>query len=44
MKYLKSIYTNSVVLRMLRFLPAYGIGGIVNIELRKYFNRKNQKY
>ena len=36
--YLKSIYTNTAALRMLRFLPAFGIGGIVNIELRKFFN------
>jgi hypothetical protein len=28
--HLKSIYWNSVILRMLRFLPAYGIGGVVN--------------
>jgi len=38
--YLKQIYTHSVILRMLRFLPAYGIGGIVNIELRKYLLNK----
>ena len=36
--YLKSIYANTAALRMLRFLPAFGIGGIVNIELRKFFN------
>ena len=23
---------------MLRFLPAFGFGGILNIELRNYFN------
>lgn len=34
--YLKGIYTHTAILRMLRFLPAYGIGGVVNIELRKY--------
>ncbi len=38
--HLKKIYTHSVVLRMLRFLPAYGIGGIVNIEVRKYLLNK----
>lgn len=35
-KYIGSIYFNTLFLRMLRFLPAYGIGGIVNIELRKW--------
>jgi len=33
---IKSIYPSTLALRMLRFLPAYGIGGIVNIKLRKY--------
>lgn len=31
LKHLGKIYTSSVALRMLRFLPAYGIGGVVNI-------------
>ena len=31
LKYLKKFYASSVSLRMLRFLPAYGIGGVVNI-------------
>ena len=38
-KHLKAIYWNSLFLRMLRFLPAYGIGGIINIELRNYFQQ-----
>ena len=41
LRHLGKIYTNSVALRMLRFLPAYGIGGVVNIELRKYLLKKN---
>lgn len=28
--YIKNIYLSSLILRMLRFLPAFGIGGIVN--------------
>jgi hypothetical protein len=40
LKHLGKIYTSSVALRMLRFLPAYGIGGVVNIELRKYLLNK----
>jgi len=40
LNHLKKIYTHSVVLRMLRFLPAFGIGGVVNIELRKYLFKK----
>lgn len=39
MQHMKAIYWNSLLLRMLRFLPAYGIGGIVNIELRNYFRQ-----
>jgi hypothetical protein len=35
-KYIRSIYFSTVALRMMRFLPSYGIGGIFNIELRKY--------
>jgi hypothetical protein len=30
MGYLKSIYPNALAMRMLRFLPAYGIGGVIN--------------
>ena len=30
------LYTNSVLLRMMRFLPAYGLGGVANTELRRY--------
>jgi len=37
--YIRSIYFSTVGLRMLRFLPAYGFGGIANIELRKYFKK-----
>jgi len=28
---------------MLRFLPTYGIGGIVNIEIRNFYNEDNKK-
>ena len=31
MQYIGSIYWNTVLLRMMRFLPAYGLGGIANI-------------
>lgn len=34
-KHIKGIFTNSLVLRMMRFLPAFGFGGIINIELRR---------
>lgn len=34
--YIKSIYWSTLALRMMRFLPAYGIGGICNIELRRW--------
>jgi hypothetical protein len=40
LSHLGKIYNNSVALRMLRFLPAYGIGGVANIELRKYLLKK----
>lgn len=29
--HIKSIFTNALFLRMMRFLPAYGFGGIINI-------------
>ena len=35
-KLIGGIYFNTLALRMLRFLPAYGIGGICNIQLRKW--------
>lgn len=35
-KYMRSIYFSTLALRMMRFLPAYGIGGICNIELRRW--------
>jgi len=28
---IKNLYTNTLLIRMLRFLPAYGLGGIANI-------------
>ena len=28
---------------MMRFLPAYGLGGIANIEMRKFFREKYAK-
>jgi hypothetical protein len=34
-KYLKGLYSNTLGMRMVRFMPAYGIGGIINNELRK---------
>lgn len=30
MVYLGSLYWNTLAMRMLRFLPAYGLGGIAN--------------
>jgi hypothetical protein len=32
--YLKSLYPNALAMRMIRFLPAYGIGGVINSEMR----------
>ena len=36
MSYIKTIYWSTLALRCMRFLPAYGIGGIFNIETRKW--------
>lgn len=38
--HIKNIFSNAIVLRMMRFLPAYGFGGIINIELRKYLKER----
>lgn len=38
--YIRSIYINTVSLRMTRFLPAFGFGGIANTELRKFWRGK----
>lgn len=35
--YMKGIFKNALILRMMRFLPAYGFGGIINTELRTRF-------
>ena len=44
MKTLRSIYFSTLLLRMMRFLPAYGFGGIANIELRNYFLKKHGQH
>jgi hypothetical protein len=31
------LYPNALAMRMIRFLPAYGIGGVLNAEIRKNF-------
>lgn len=31
------LYPNALMMRMIRFLPAYGIGGVLNAEVRKRF-------
>lgn len=31
MQFLKKVFTSSLIIRMLRFLPTYGFGGIANI-------------
>lgn len=31
------LYPNALTMRMIRFLPAYGIGGVLNTEIRKRF-------
>lgn len=31
----RGLYLSALSMRMIRFLPAYGIGGIINRELRK---------
>jgi len=30
MKYLKGLYPSALAMRMIRFLPAYGLGGVIN--------------
>ena len=35
-RYIRGIYWNTVALKMMRFLPGYGIGGVFNIEMRKH--------
>jgi hypothetical protein len=40
LSHLKKIYLETTALRMLRFLPAFGIGGVINIELRKLLVNK----
>lgn len=35
-KYIRGIFKNALMIRMLRFLPAYGFGGIINTELLRY--------
>lgn len=32
------LYPNALAMRMIRFLPAYGIGGVLNAEIRKKFD------
>lgn len=34
MGYLKTLYPNALAMRMIRFMPAYGIGGVINNEMR----------
>lgn len=34
-KHMRGLYLSALSMRMIRFLPAYGIGGIINRELRK---------
>jgi hypothetical protein len=33
-KHISKLYTTAAGMRMIRFLPAYGIGGVINTELR----------
>lgn len=40
---IKGLYWNAVFLRMLRFLPAYGFGGVANTEFRKRFKNSIEK-
>jgi len=40
LSHLRKIYIESVSLRVLRFLPAFGIGGVINIEVRKLLLKK----
>jgi hypothetical protein len=35
LKHMKTLYPSALALRMIRFLPAYGIGGVINNELRR---------
>jgi hypothetical protein len=38
--FIQGLYLNTLAMRVLRFLPAYGIGGICNIELRKWIKSR----
>lgn len=40
MQFLRRTYVNTLLIRMLRFFPTYGLGGIANIEIRSYFKDK----
>jgi hypothetical protein len=44
MQFLRKVYVSSLLVRMLRFLPTYGIGGIVNFEIRNHFNESNKTF
>lgn len=35
LRHMRGLYVNALSMRMIRFLPAYGIGGIINREMRK---------
>lgn len=36
-KNVRKLYISAMTLRMIRFLPAYGLGGVFNKELRGVF-------
>ena len=39
-RYIRSIYWSTVFLKMMRFLPGYGIGGVFNLEMRRYLKSR----
>ncbi len=41
LSYLKTLYPNALAMRMIRFLPAYGIGGVINTEMRQSLRELN---
>lgn len=38
-KFLRSVGTETLIIRMARFLPAYGLAGVLNIVLRDYLDQ-----
>ena len=37
---IRKMYFSTLAIRMMRFIPSYGVGGIFNIEFRKWIKGK----